>query len=138
VQERGEAGRIGGEVEAEAAVVEGVDVVARDEAGITSKGDVAAGVAAEGVNSQVGCVGIDEFAYHHLGVAWLNNGSFGSAPRQLLDAKLAAEALKVVKFIKFDIKGVVGNVVKVEEETAPVGDEAAASVVEEKFVRVAK
>jgi hypothetical protein len=134
----GVAGRVGGEVEAEAAVVEGVDVVTRGEAGVAGEGDVAAGVAGEGVDSRVGRVGVDKFAYHHPGVARLNNGSFGSAPRRLLDAKLAAEAPKVVEFIKLDIKGAAGNVVKVEEETAHVGDEAAASIVEEKFVRVAK
>jgi hypothetical protein len=87
---------VGGEVEAEAAVVEGVDVVTRGEAGVAGEGDVAAGVAGEGVDSRVGRVGVDKFAYHHPGVARLNNGSFGSAPRRVLDVQEDVEVTREV------------------------------------------
>jgi hypothetical protein len=85
-----------GEVEAEPAVVEGVDIVAQGEAGVTGEGDVAVGVAAEGVDSRVEHVGVDEFAHHHPGVARLNNSSFGSAPRRVLDAQEDVEVTREV------------------------------------------
>jgi hypothetical protein len=37
-----------------------------------------------------------EFAHHHPGVARLNNGSFGSAPRRVLDVQEDVEVTREV------------------------------------------
>jgi hypothetical protein len=98
--------------------------------------------------AKVGCddveAGVDEFAHHHPGVARLNNGSFGSAPRRVLDAQKDVEdaldggVAVVVEGVAAVVEGVAGRVGgEVETEAAPAFEEKAARELAEAEARAA-